>query len=94
MQTFLKVWKDWKNCIRKKIANNRLEPNATGKSSLYQDTLTPLEDAVATITDLYEMADVMVDSQPKAKGRSEANTNMRLQDIKTDHDEEASENGL
>ncbi|XP_034479907.1 uncharacterized protein LOC117785784 isoform X2 [Drosophila innubila] len=88
-----RVWKDWKNCIRKKIANNRLEPNATGKSSLYQDTLTPLEDAVATITDLYEMADVMVESQPKAKRRSDANNpNMRLHDIKTDQDEEASEN--
>jgi len=89
---FLKVWKDWKNCIRKKIANNRLEPNATGKSSLYQDTLTPLEDAVATITDLYEMADVMVESQPRTKTRSETNT--RLQDIKTDQDEDASENGI
>jgi len=49
---------------------------------------------VATITDLYEMADVMVESQPKAKRRSETNNpNMRLQDIKTDQDEEASENG-
>ncbi|XP_023162811.1 uncharacterized protein LOC111593948 [Drosophila hydei] len=79
-----RVWKDWKSCIRKKIANNRLEPNSTGKSSLYQDTLTPLEDAVATITDLYEMADIIVESQPKAK--------LRVHDIKPDQDEEASDN--
>ncbi|XP_030563457.1 uncharacterized protein LOC115764506 isoform X2 [Drosophila novamexicana] len=83
-----RVWKDWKSCIRKKIANNRLEPNGTGKSSLYQDTLTPLEDAVATITDLYEMADIIVESQPKSKARQETNANMRLQDIKTDQDDE------
>ncbi|XP_032596850.1 uncharacterized protein LOC6568860 [Drosophila grimshawi] len=89
-----RVWKDWKSCIRKKIANNRLEPNATGKNSLYQDTLTPLEDAVATITDLYEMADVMVESQPKQKVRNGTNTNtqMRLQQIKTDRDEDVSDN--
>ncbi|KAH8355253.1 hypothetical protein KR093_009658, partial [Drosophila rubida] len=87
-----RVWKDWKNCIRKKIANNRLEPNATGKSSLYQDTLTPLEDAVATISDLYEMADVIVESQPKPKVRNEANSNMSLQDIKTDRYEDTFEN--
>ncbi|XP_034104336.1 uncharacterized protein LOC133844291 isoform X2 [Drosophila sulfurigaster albostrigata] len=87
-----RVWKDWKNGIRKKIANNRLEPNATGKSSLYQDTLTPLEDAVATITDLYEIADVIVESQPKSKVRKEENSNMSLHDIKTDRDEEAFEN--
>ncbi|KAH8418134.1 hypothetical protein KR222_004612, partial [Zaprionus bogoriensis] len=91
--TKLQVWKDWKSCIRKKIANNRLEPNGSGKSSLYQDTLTPLEDAVAIITDLYEMADVMVESQPKAKARgNETGTNMQLSDIKTDQDEEHSEN--
>lgn len=89
----MQVWKDWKSCIRKKIANNRLEPNATGKSSLYQDTLTPLEDAVATISDLYEMADVMVESQPQTKGRSETNSSMRVSDIKSDQYEEGSENG-
>ncbi|KAH8298569.1 hypothetical protein KR044_012122 [Drosophila immigrans] len=87
-----RVWKDWKNCIRKKIANNRLEPNATGKSSLYQDTLTPLEDAVATISDLYEMADVIVESQPKSKVRDERNSSVSLQDIKTDRSEDTFEN--
>ncbi|XP_064535856.1 uncharacterized protein LOC135426604 isoform X2 [Drosophila montana] len=87
-----RVWKDWKSCIRKKIANNRLEPNGAGKSSLYQDTLTPLEDAVATITDLYEMADIIVESQPKSKVRNETSASMRLQDIKPDQDEEVSDN--
>ncbi|EDW60151.2 uncharacterized protein [Drosophila virilis] len=87
-----RVWKDWKSCIRKKIASNRLEPNGTGKSSLYQDTLTPLEDAVATITDLYEMADIIVESQPKSKARQETSANMRLQDIKTDQVEQVSDN--
>ncbi|XP_033247993.1 uncharacterized protein LOC117188368 [Drosophila miranda] len=53
-----RVWKDWKSCIRKKINNNRLEDsNACGKGSLYQDTLTALEDAVAVICDLYDKHD-------------------------------------
>lgn len=55
--------------------------------------MTPLEDAVATISDLYEMADVMVESQPQAKGRSETSSSMRLSDIKSDQYEEGSENG-
>lgn len=61
---------------------------------MYQDTLTPLEDAVATISDLYEMADVMVESQPQAKGRSETSSSAHMSDIKTDQYEEGSENGL
>lgn len=40
---------------------------------------------MATITDLYEMADIIVESQPKSK--------LRLQDIKPDQDEDASDNG-
>ncbi|KAH8283596.1 hypothetical protein KR018_008689 [Drosophila ironensis] len=61
-----RVWKDWKSCIRKKITNNRLEDSqASGKGALYQDTLTPLEDAVAVICDLYEVADSVAEARPK-----------------------------
>ncbi|XP_022222955.2 uncharacterized protein LOC111074469 [Drosophila obscura] len=81
-----RVWKDWKSCIRKKITNNRLEDsNASGKGSLYQDTLTALEDAVAVICDLYDMADSVVESRPKA--RPEISNSLQLQEIKTDYDE-------
>ncbi|XP_002018327.2 uncharacterized protein LOC6593153 [Drosophila persimilis] len=81
-----RVWKDWKSCIRKKITNNRLEDsNASGKGSLYQDTLTALEDAVAVICDLYDMSDRVVESRPKA--RPEISNSLQLQDIKTDNDE-------
>ncbi|XP_016946546.1 uncharacterized protein LOC108022204 isoform X1 [Drosophila biarmipes] len=81
-----RVWKDWKTCIRKKIANNRLEDSkASGKGSLYQDTLTPLEDAVAVICDLYDMADTIVESRPKAQ--HEMTQGVSLRSIKTDHDD-------
>ncbi|XP_034652654.1 uncharacterized protein LOC117891341 isoform X2 [Drosophila subobscura] len=81
-----RVWKDWKSCIRKKITNNRLEDsNASGKGSLYQDTLTALEDAVAVICDLYDMADSVVESRPKA--RPEMSNSLQLHNIKTDQDE-------
>ncbi|KAH8252955.1 hypothetical protein KR032_002807, partial [Drosophila birchii] len=81
-----RVWKDWKSCIKKKITNNRLEDsNASGKGSLYQDTLTPLEDAVAVISDLYDMADTIVEARPKA--RSEMSHTLSLRNIKTDHDD-------
>lgn len=88
-----RVWKDWKSCIRKKITNNRLEDsNASGKGSLYQDTLTPLEDAVAVISDLYDMADTIVEARPKA--RSEISHSLSLRNIKTDHDDTpATDNG-
>jgi len=80
------VWKDWKTCIRKKIANNRLEDSkASGKGSLYQDTLTPLEDAVAVICDLYDMADTIVEARPKAQ--HEMSQGISLRSIKTDHDD-------
>ncbi|XP_023030525.2 kinesin-like protein KIF3B [Drosophila willistoni] len=83
-----RVWKDWKTCIRKKISMNRLEDaNATGKNSLYQDTLTPLEDAVATICDLYEMVEKQ---QPRlSAGRrsgGDGNSSPHFQNIKTDRD--------
>ncbi|KAH8251999.1 hypothetical protein KR038_000813, partial [Drosophila bunnanda] len=81
-----RVWKDWKSCIKKKITNNRLEDsNASGKGSLYQDTLTPLEDAVAVISDLYDMADTIVEVRPKA--RSEISRSLSLRSIKTDHED-------
>ncbi|KAH8290556.1 hypothetical protein KR054_003982, partial [Drosophila jambulina] len=81
-----RVWKDWKSCIKKKITNNRLEDsNASGKGSLYQDTLTPLEDAVAVISDLYDMADTIAEARPKA--RSEMSHSLSLRSIKTDQDE-------
>ncbi|SPP72654.1 Hypothetical predicted protein [Drosophila guanche] len=76
----------WKSCIRKKMTNNRLEDsNASGKGSLYQDTLTALEDAVAVICDLYDMADSVVESRPKA--RPEMSNSLQLHNIKTDQDE-------
>ncbi|XP_017018794.1 uncharacterized protein [Drosophila kikkawai] len=79
-----RVWKDWKSCIKKKITNNRLEDsNASGKGSLYQDTLTPLEDAVAVIGDLYDMADTIVEARPKAR----SSDHLSLRNIKTDHDD-------
>ncbi|KAH8401985.1 hypothetical protein KR009_009020 [Drosophila setifemur] len=82
-----RVWKDWKSCIRKKITSNRLEDSkASGKGSLYQDTLTPLEDAVAVICDLYDMADTIVEARPKARSEMSQNS-LSLRDIKTDHDD-------
>nr|XP_044250527.1 uncharacterized protein LOC108055183 [Drosophila takahashii] len=82
-----RVWKDWKSCIRKKITNNRLEDSkASGKGSLYQDTLTPLEDAVAVICDLYDMADTIVEARP-SKTQSETSQGVSLRSIKTDHDD-------
>ncbi|XP_017051701.1 uncharacterized protein LOC108095205 [Drosophila ficusphila] len=81
-----RVWKDWKSCIRKKITNNRLEDSkVTGKGSLYQDTLTPLEDAVAVICDLYDMADTIVEARPKAQ--VELPQGQSRQSIKSDHDD-------
>ncbi|KAH8363758.1 hypothetical protein KR200_011565, partial [Drosophila serrata] len=81
-----RVWKDWKSCIKKKITNNRLEDsNASGKGSLYQDTLTPLEDAVAVISDLYDMADTIVEARPKT--RSEMSHSLSLRNIKTDNED-------
>ncbi|EDV57132.2 uncharacterized protein LOC6548333 [Drosophila erecta] len=81
-----RVWKDWKSCIRKKITNNRLEDSkATGKGSLYQDTLTPLEDAVAEICDLYDMADTIAEACPKAQ--TEMTHGVPLKCIKTDQDD-------
>ncbi|XP_043644318.1 uncharacterized protein LOC122613948 isoform X1 [Drosophila teissieri] len=81
-----RVWKDWKSCIRKKITNNRLEDSkATGKGSLYQDTLTPLEDAVAVICDLYDMADTIAEACPRAQ--SEMSHGVSLKCIKTDQDD-------
>ncbi|SPP72655.1 Hypothetical predicted protein [Drosophila guanche] len=65
---------------------DRLEDsNASGKGSLYQDTLTALEDAVAVICDLYDMADSVVESRPKA--RPEMSNSLQLHNIKTDQDE-------
>nr|NP_726513.1 uncharacterized protein Dmel_CG30428, isoform A [Drosophila melanogaster]AAM68333.1 uncharacterized protein Dmel_CG30428, isoform A [Drosophila melanogaster] len=81
-----RVWKDWKSCIRKKITNNRLENSkATGKGSLYQDTLTPLEDAVAVICDLYDMADTIAEGCPK--DQTEMAHGVSLKFIKTDQDD-------
>ncbi|XP_002043184.2 uncharacterized protein LOC6618939 isoform X1 [Drosophila sechellia] len=81
-----RVWKDWKSCIRKKITNNRLENSkATGKGSLYQDTLTPLEDAVAVICDLYDMADTINEGCPK--DQAEMSDGVSLKFIKTDQDD-------
>ncbi|XP_016975434.1 uncharacterized protein LOC108041894 [Drosophila rhopaloa] len=81
-----RVWKDWKSCIRKKITNNRLEDSKdSGKGSLYQDTLTPLEDAVAVICDLYDMADTIVEARPKAQ--IAVSQCPSLQSLKTDNDE-------
>ncbi|XP_017070115.1 uncharacterized protein LOC108107209 isoform X2 [Drosophila eugracilis] len=81
-----RVWKDWKSCIRKKITNNRLEDSkASGKGSLYQDTLTPLEDAVAVICDLYDMADTIAEARPK--NQTETSPGVSLRSIKTDHDD-------
>ncbi|XP_052841344.1 uncharacterized protein LOC128255689 [Drosophila gunungcola] len=81
-----RVWKDWKSCIRKKITNNRLEDSkASGKGSLYQDTLTPLEDAVAVICDLYDMADTIVEARPKTQ--IEGPQSLSLQSLKTDNEE-------
>ncbi|ALC42832.1 CG30428 [Drosophila busckii] len=83
-----RVWKDWKLFIKRKIACNRLDPNGRGKAAVYQDTLTPLEDAVATITDLYDVANTSVDAKPKGKDKKDLSGNsLRLQNIKTDHDE-------
>ncbi|XP_068145108.1 uncharacterized protein [Drosophila tropicalis] len=67
---------------------NRLEDaSATGKNSLYQDTLTPLEDAVATICDLYEMVE-KVQPRPSVDRRSggDKNSSPNFQNIKTDRD--------
>ncbi|EDX08668.1 GD11923, partial [Drosophila simulans] len=81
-----RVWKDWKSCIRKKITSNRLENSkATGKGSLYQDTLTPLEDAVAVICDLYDMADTTTEGCPK--DQAEMSHGVSLKFIKTDQDD-------
>ncbi|KAH8321042.1 hypothetical protein KR067_013458 [Drosophila pandora] len=85
-----RVWKDWKSCITKKITNNRLEDSkVSGKWSLYQDTLTPLEDAVAVISDLYDMADTIVEARPNPRSSDMSNSSVSssLRNIKMDQDD-------
>ncbi|KPU76672.1 uncharacterized protein Dana_GF13363, isoform B [Drosophila ananassae] len=85
-----RVWKDWKSCITKKITNNRLEDSkVSGKWSLYQDTLTPLEDAVAVISDLYDMADTIVEARPNPRSSDMSNSSVSssLRNIKKDQDD-------
>ncbi|KAH8233050.1 hypothetical protein KR026_003655 [Drosophila bipectinata] len=85
-----RVWKDWKSCITKKITNNRLEDSkVSGKWSLYEDTLTPLEDAVAVIGDLYDMADTIVEARPNPRSSDMSNSSVSssLRNIKMDQDD-------
>ncbi|XP_022229196.2 uncharacterized protein LOC111078666 [Drosophila obscura] len=52
-----KVWKDWRLVIKRKIAHSRRETRATGGGPFKQMALTPTEEEIALLCNMFEAVD-------------------------------------
>ncbi|XP_075149355.1 uncharacterized protein LOC142240457 [Haematobia irritans] len=57
VNSWKKVWSDWKVNIRKKLAHNKRETSATGGGPYSQLAVSPVEDRIAQLCGLYKMID-------------------------------------
>ncbi|XP_067632472.1 uncharacterized protein [Eurosta solidaginis] len=49
-----KSWIDWKGSIKKKLSDNRREVNATGGGPYFQQPISPSEEAIAVLCNLFK----------------------------------------
>ncbi|XP_017472035.1 PREDICTED: uncharacterized protein LOC108363249 [Rhagoletis zephyria] len=78
-----KIWSDWKGCIKKKVAHNKMETRATGGGPFNQYILSQNEESVARICGIFAAVEGI--AQARTFGTESETNNLSVRD--SDEDE-------